>query len=275
MDIETLWELGMSFPFASSRNPFGPDTLSMEVGGKMFALLDLSGESEFYNIKVDSEKGVELRDKYACIRPAYHMNKDKWISVDFHGGLPESMHRRLLIDSYREVLRGMSRVKRNKVLDFDIRPAEERDIPRMLELFTAAKAYMRRQGNMVQWMGDYPGEAAIRGDMNKGWSMVVEHCGEVVGTFCMMTDPEPTYHTLPTTEPYQTLHRVASDGSVAGIVDAAVRYALACDGAVRIDTHPDNQAMLKCIRRLKMKRIGEIELADGTPRVVFELLSNA
>lgn len=271
MDIETLWKFGMSLPYTTTRSPFGHDTLTLEVGGKIFALMDLSGEWDFYNIKVDSDKSVVLRDKYTCIRPAYHMNKKKWISVDFHGSLPDSMHRRLLIDSYREVLKGMSRVKRNSLLEFNIRPTAEQDISRILEIFAMAKAYMRRQGNMVQWCGEYPGEAAIKEDMSRGWSMVVEHCGEVVGTFCLMSEPEPTYKNLVATEPYCTLHRVASDGSVSGIVDAAVRYAQTKWRSVRIDTHSDNRAMLKCIRRLKMKPIGEISLTDGTPRLVFEL----
>ncbi len=271
MDIETLCNFGMTLPHVTTRSPFGPDTLTLEVGGKMFALMDLSGECDFYNVKVDPDRGVELRDRHSCIWPAYHMNKEKWISVNFQGPLPASMHRRLLIDSYREVLKGMSRVKRNFLLEFNIRPTRMEDIPRLLEIFAIAKGYMRQQGNMVQWIGEYPGEAAITGDMSHGWSMVVEHCGEVVGTFCLMSEPEPTYHNLPAPVPYLTLHRIASDGSVSGIVDAAVRYALAQGNSVRIDTHPDNRGMLECIRRLKMKRIGEITLPDGTPRLVFEM----
>lgn len=270
MDIEALWKFGMTLPNANYRQPFGPDTLALEVGGKMFALLDLSGESDFYNIKVNPDKGIELRDQYDSIRPAYHMNKEKWISVDFNGQLSDSMHRRLLIDSYREVLKGMSRIKRSALLEFNIRPTEEKDIPRLLEIFSKAKEYMREQGNMVQWMGEYPGSLAIEEDMARGWSRVVEHCDELVGTFCLMTTPEPTYANLPDKESYITLHRVASDGSVSGIVDAAVEYALTQSNTVRIDTHPDNSAMLKCIKRLKMKPLGEIILPDGTPRIVYE-----
>lgn len=270
MDIETLWKFGMTLPNATYRLPFGPDTLALEVGGKMFALLDLSGEWQFYNIKVDPDKGVELRDRYESIRPAYHMNKQKWISVDFNGQLSDRMHQQLLIDSYREVLKGMSRKQRTSLLEFNIRPTAEDDIPRILEIFAKAKQYMRQQGNMVQWMGDYPGTTAIKEDMAHGWSMVIEHCGEVVGTFCMMTDPEPTYANLPKKEVYITLHRVASIGSVSGIVDAAVEYAFTQCDTVRIDTHPDNPAMLKCIKRLKMKPLGEVTLPDGTPRLVFE-----
>lgn len=270
MDIESLWKFGMTLPHATYRSPFGPDTLALEIGGKMFALLDLSAEWNFYNIKVDIDRGIELRDRYDSIRPAYHMDKQRWISVDFDGHLPDSMHHQLLIDSYREVLRGMSRKKRSSLLEFNIRPSVTADIPRLLEIFTKAKQFMRQQGNMEQWQGEYPGTTALLSDIAHGWSMVVEHCGEIVGTFCMMTDPEPTYHNLTSSGDYITLHRVASSGAVSGIVDVAVGYALQHSHAVRIDTHPHNRAMLKSIKRLRMQPLGEITLADGTPRLVFE-----
>lgn len=270
MDIETLWKFGMTLPNATSRHPFGPDTLCLEVGGKMFALMDLSGECNFYNIKVDKDQGIELRERYASIRPAYHMNKDTWISVDFEGEISESMHKHLLIASYREVLHAMSRKKRSELLEFNIRATDIGDIPRILEIFAKAKTYMRQQGNMVQWSDNYPNEDTIMADIGQGWSRVVEHCGEIVGTFCMMTSPEPTYHQLPSPQEYITLHRVASAGAVSGIVDAAVKYARTMNHVVRIDTHPDNKAMLKSIKRLGMKPIGKITLEDETPRIVFE-----
>lgn len=270
MDIETLWKYGVGLPEASSRSPFGPDTLALEVGGKMFALFTLAGEHDFYNVKVDEARGEELRERYASVHPGYHMNKRTWVSVDFCGDLPEGAHCPLLLHGYRQVLRGMSRRQRKALTRLDIRPTAEADIPAVLSIFDKAKLYMRRQGNHEQWTGAYPDAEAVRADMARGWSYVVEQCGEVVGTFCMMTEPEPTYATLPSAAHYATLHRVASSGEVAGVVEAAFDYALAAAGRVRIDTHPTNAAMLAAIKRLRMKPLGAITLADGTPRQVFE-----
>lgn len=254
-----------------SRSPFGPDTLSLEVEGKIFALFSLNPERGFYNAKVDKEEGERLRERYSAVRPGYHMNnKEKWVSVDFRGDFPEREHYRLLLHSYREVLRGMSRVHRKRLTELKIRHTTEKDIPTVLEIFDKAKGYMRLQGNHEQWAGAYPDAEAVRADMAQGWSYVVEHCGEVVGTFCMMTSPEPTYSNLPAETSYVTLHRVASNGAVSGVVDAAVDFAKGGAERVRIDTHPSNAAMLKAIKRLKMKRLGTITLADGTPRQVFE-----
>lgn len=51
MDIEEVREIGLSLPHTTERCPFGPDALALEIGGRMFCLLDLSGKWTFYNIK--------------------------------------------------------------------------------------------------------------------------------------------------------------------------------------------------------------------------------
>ena len=38
----------------------------------------------------------------------------------------------------------------------NIRPARESELPRLMELFDIARAYMRRNGNTVQWVNGYP-----------------------------------------------------------------------------------------------------------------------
>ena len=80
MDIEEIRETGLGLPHATERCPFGPDTLALEIGGKMFCLIDLSGEWQFYNLKVDPDYSIELQDRYPEVRPGYHMNKRHWIS---------------------------------------------------------------------------------------------------------------------------------------------------------------------------------------------------
>lgn len=271
MNLETIREIGLGLPYVSERLPFGPDTLVLEIGGKMFCLLDLSGECGFYSVKCAEEKGVELRERYAAIRPGFHLNKRKWLSVDFHGDVPERLHRELVVGSYREVLRGMSRVKRLPLTRLEVRRAVETDADDVLRLIAGAKIHLRREGNNIQWTGEYPGREVIDNDIALKRCMVVEHCGDTVGTFCMLTEADPTYSTLPADMPYATLHRVAGSPGIAGITERAVEYALGVMPEVRIDTHVVNAPMLKAIKRMKMGYLGEITLADGTPRVVYML----
>lgn len=275
MNIESVWNFAKNLPFVTERMPFDKDTLALEIGGKIFALLDLSGKWDFYNLKVDVDYGVSLREEHEGIRPAWHMNKKHWISVDYDARISQQMHQSLILHSYRQVLRTLPRKIRNTLAVLDIRATSEADLPIIRTTFDKAKSYMRLQGNTAQWSGKYPDDDAVREDMRRGWSYVVEHCGEVVGTFCLMSTPEPTYSQLPPEKirlPYSTLHRVASNGKVAGVTEAAVKYALSQGWeAVCIDTHTDNRAMLRAIKALRMKKIGVVKLADATDRTVFML----
>ena len=100
MDIEEIREVGLGLPFATERCPFGPDTLALEIGGKMFCLIDLSGEWQFYNLKVDPEYSIELQDRYPEVRPGYHMNKRHWISVILDDSMADADVLALIEDSY-------------------------------------------------------------------------------------------------------------------------------------------------------------------------------
>lgn len=109
MNIEEVRETALQLPHATERSPFGLDTLAIEIGGKMFCLFDLSaGGWDFYNLKVDPAYAEELRERYASIRPGYHMNKRHWISVDFDGDVPDSLHRELIAHAYRQTAKGLT-----------------------------------------------------------------------------------------------------------------------------------------------------------------------
>ncbi|MDE5975685.1 MAG: MmcQ/YjbR family DNA-binding protein [Muribaculaceae bacterium] len=102
MNIEEVREYGLSLPHATERMPFGPDTYCLEIGGRMFCLMTLDGEWDFYNLKVDPDYSEELRATYHDIIPGYHMNKRHWISVKFKGEVPDSLQRELILHSYRQ-----------------------------------------------------------------------------------------------------------------------------------------------------------------------------
>lgn len=109
MNIEEVREYCLSLPHATERCPFGPDTLAMEIGGRMFCLMTLTGEWDFYNIKVDPEYSIELRERYTGIRPGYHMNKRHWVSVDFQSDVPDTLQRSLLRHSYSRTAAKLSK----------------------------------------------------------------------------------------------------------------------------------------------------------------------
>lgn len=67
--------------------------------GKMFAL---TGVDDFasINLKVDPEKGVELRERYTAVQPGYHMNKMHWITVILDGSISDRLLQQWTDDSY-------------------------------------------------------------------------------------------------------------------------------------------------------------------------------
>lgn len=109
MNIEEVREYGLSLPHATERCPFGPDTLSLEIGGRIFCLMTLDNEWDFYNLKADPDYAIELRDRYTGIRPGFHMNKRHWISVDFNGDVPDAVQRDLILHSYRQAFMKLPR----------------------------------------------------------------------------------------------------------------------------------------------------------------------
>ena len=88
--------------------PFGENVLVFKVMGKMFSLTDVA-VFESINLKVDPEKGVELREKYDAVHPGYHMNKKHWITVLMDGSIPDAEIRTWTDDSYHLVVGSLTK----------------------------------------------------------------------------------------------------------------------------------------------------------------------
>jgi len=86
--------------------------LVMKVGGKMFALISQSAIPLVVSLKCDPIDGQYLRDTYAAISPGYHLDKRHWISVTLDGSIPAGELLALFDQSYRLVVKGLSRAAR-------------------------------------------------------------------------------------------------------------------------------------------------------------------
>ncbi len=74
----------------------------------MFALTDVEG-FEGINLKVAPEEGADLREHYSFVQPAYHMNKKHWITVLMTEGVPDTLLRRWVDNSYDLVVSGLTK----------------------------------------------------------------------------------------------------------------------------------------------------------------------
>jgi len=112
MTFDTLRTYLLAKPGAREDFPFDTITLVLKVGGKMFALTDITESPLRVNLKCDPLKAEALRRRYAAVLPGYHMNKRHWNTVVFDGTIPDAELRAMIDDSYRLVVRGLSRVQR-------------------------------------------------------------------------------------------------------------------------------------------------------------------
>lgn len=98
--------------------PFGPETLVMKVGGKMFALLPVTSDdgAASISLKCDPMIAANLREQHASVKPGYHLNKKHWNTVTVDGSLPLDDVRAMIDHSYDLVLSGLTKAARESVL---------------------------------------------------------------------------------------------------------------------------------------------------------------
>jgi predicted DNA-binding protein (MmcQ/YjbR family) len=108
-------EVCESLPGAVEDYPFGDDVAVFKVGGKMFALVMLTGEPGSINLKCDPEWAVELRAQHAAVRPGYHANKRHWNTVTLDGTVQDVELREMIDHSYELVVNGLPRHQRARL----------------------------------------------------------------------------------------------------------------------------------------------------------------
>jgi len=111
MDLADFREYCMGKPNATEGTPFGETVLVFKVGGKMFALASLAEIPPRVNLKCDPDLALELRDRYAQVRPGYHMNKKHWNTVEIDQGIPNAELRKMIDHSYDLVIKNLPKTK--------------------------------------------------------------------------------------------------------------------------------------------------------------------
>nr|WP_122012105.1 GNAT family N-acetyltransferase [Maliibacterium massiliense] len=156
-----------------------------------------------------------------------------------------------------------------------IRKTTMDDLPDVMALFAAARAFMRAHGNPHQWGTHHPTRALIAQDIAQGKSYVCTHQGVIVGTFYFAVEEEPTYARIAQgawlcDAPYGVVHRIAAVQGTRGVASFCLTWAFARCGNVRIDTHRDNLPMQGALAKNGFVRCGVIHLADGAERIAYQ-----
>ena len=158
-----------------------------------------------------------------------------------------------------------------------VRNATENDHERIMEIYRYAQDFMIRSGNPTQWAHVYPDSELIRSDIRNNVCKVIHDDGVIHGVFALFEGKDPTYEYIENgawqnDAPYVTIHRIAGDGQVHGILRCAVDHCRCISSNIRIDTHEDNKIMQRQIEKNGFKKCGIIYLEDGSPRLAYHLL---
>jgi predicted DNA-binding protein (MmcQ/YjbR family) len=111
MNIESVREYCLSLPHATEDFPFDETTLAFRIGGRIFAMIDLE-RTEWFVLKCNPDMAIELREKYAEIAPAWHMNKRHWNQINLFGYLSEELICSLIRHSYSLVVQKLPKAIR-------------------------------------------------------------------------------------------------------------------------------------------------------------------
>jgi predicted DNA-binding protein (MmcQ/YjbR family) len=116
MDLQDLREYCLRKKGVSEDTPFDETTLVFRVGNKIFALTDIEDIPLSVNLKCDPERAIDLRERYECIIPGYHMNKKHWNTIELNSCIDDNFVRELIDHSYDLIFNSLKKAERERIL---------------------------------------------------------------------------------------------------------------------------------------------------------------
>ncbi|AZQ62577.1 MmcQ/YjbR family DNA-binding protein [Flammeovirga pectinis] len=96
--------------------PFDESTLVFKVKGKVFALTNVD-DFQSFNVKCDPEKAIDLRERYAGVKPGFHMNKKHWNTISVYSDFNDDQMYEALDHSYDLVFSKLPKKVREELTD--------------------------------------------------------------------------------------------------------------------------------------------------------------
>ena len=152
-----------------------------------------------------------------------------------------------------------------------IRKSKIDDLDKILKIYEIARNFMKESGNPTQWGDNYPDKTLVKEDIENEISYVVENSGIICAVFVFFIGKEQSYEDfIKENQEYGIIHRVASDGSIKGIVSEVYNFAKNKISDIKIDTHKDNSSMQRVLEKLGFKKSGIIYLKNGSERILYQ-----
>ena len=162
----------------------------------------------------------------------------------------------------------------------EFRKSIKSDLDNIMIIIKEAQKYFK-ENNIDQWQDNYPNEETILNDINNETSYVLVNDNDVVATASISFEEEKTYKNIVenwlTNDRYVVIHRIAVSNDYKGlrlsstILDNAKALALKNSiHSIKIDTHKDNKAMQRVLKKNNFTYCGIIYLEDNSERIAFE-----
>lgn len=156
-----------------------------------------------------------------------------------------------------------------------IRKTLPSDIDAVMNIYAAAREFMRRSGNANQWGTNHPSRELIESDIESENGFVVEEDGEIICSFFFKIGLDPTYVNIYNgawlnDKEYGVIHRIAVKYQGRGIVGFVYNHCYDLIDNLKIDTHRDNIPMQKSLLKNGFKYCGIIYLESGDERIAYQ-----
>ncbi|MCE9501592.1 MAG: MmcQ/YjbR family DNA-binding protein [Leptospira sp.] len=116
MNVEQLRKYCLAKKATTEDFPFDDEVLVFRVLKKIFVLTSFEKPLSM-NLKCDPELAIELRKQYkGIVSPGYHMNKKHWNTILMEEKIPEKELKKMIDHSYSQVVKGLKKSDRDKLL---------------------------------------------------------------------------------------------------------------------------------------------------------------
>ena len=155
-----------------------------------------------------------------------------------------------------------------------IRKTTLEDLDIVMEIYKAARLYMKEHGNPNQWKDTKPELEEVIKDINNGNHYII-YDDKAYGVFSFIIGVDSTYLRIDNGNwlndlPYGTIHKIASLGEKKGILKTCLEYCSKLVDNIRIDTHEDNLTMQNALDKYGFTKCGIIYLENGDPRIAYQ-----
>ena len=118
MNLEEIRDYCLAKKGVEERFPFDNETLVFKVGGKIFLLMGINANPIQFNVKCEPQKAIDLREKYSCVLPGYHMNKAHWNTIVCDGRATKKLVFEWIDHSYDLIIGSLPKKQRDDFLKF-------------------------------------------------------------------------------------------------------------------------------------------------------------